>query len=39
MRRLTLNMALGSLLVAAMSLSSTEATAQSRGERNGRGRV
>ena len=39
MRRLTLNMALGSLLVAAMSLTSTEATAQSRGERNGRGRV
>ena len=39
MRRLTLNIALGSLLVAAMSLTSPEATAQSRGDRNGRGRV
>ena len=39
MRQLTLNIALGSLLVAAMSLTSPEATAQSRGDRNGRGRV
>ena len=33
------NIALGSLLIAAMSLASTSAMAQSRGERNGRGRV